>query len=108
MLIVDFCIILFHFDCTMQLKKSYHVATIVCSRKSATTFGDLPDWWSSDPWILTHSYDIFSNTNLYIPNLHAWFSKSVIFLLIYENLGRKAFHDHLFPEYPFLGYGHSS
>ena len=27
----------------MQLKKSYHIATNVCSRKSATTFGDLPD-----------------------------------------------------------------
>ena len=24
-------------------KKSYYIATDVCSRKSATTFGDLPD-----------------------------------------------------------------
>ena len=31
-------------DCIMQLKKSYHNATNVCSRKSAATFGDLPDW----------------------------------------------------------------
>ena len=28
----------------MQWKKSYHIATNVSSRKSATTFGDLPDW----------------------------------------------------------------
>ena len=42
MAIVDFCMIWFHFDCIMQLKKSYHIATNVCSRKSATTFGDLP------------------------------------------------------------------
>ena len=45
MIIVDFCMIWFHFDCTMQLKKSYHIVTNVCSRKSATTFGDLPDCW---------------------------------------------------------------
>ena len=43
MIIFDFCMIWFHFDCIMQLKKSYHIATNVCSRKSATTFGDLPD-----------------------------------------------------------------
>ena len=43
MLIVDSCMIWFHFGCIMQLKKSYHIATNVCSRKSATTFGDLPD-----------------------------------------------------------------
>ena len=45
MIIVDSCMTWFHFDCIMQqLKKSYHIATNVCSRKSATTFGDLPDW----------------------------------------------------------------
>ena len=27
----------------MQLKKSYYIATNVCSRKGAITFGDLPD-----------------------------------------------------------------
>ena len=27
----------------MQLKKSYHIATNVCSKNGATTFGDLPD-----------------------------------------------------------------
>ena len=27
----------------MQLKLSYYIATNICSRKSATTFGDLPD-----------------------------------------------------------------
>ena len=36
----------FNFDCIMQLKKSYHIATNVCSRNSATTFG----WWS--PWLV--------------------------------------------------------
>ena len=44
MIVVDSCMISFNFDCIMQLKKSYHIATNVCSRKSATTFGDLPDW----------------------------------------------------------------
>ena len=49
MIIVESCMIWFHFDCIMQLKKLYHIATNVCSRKSATTFGDLPDWiWSFD------------------------------------------------------------
>ena len=43
MAIVDFCMIWFHFDCTMQLKKTYHIATYVCSRKSDTTFGDPRD-----------------------------------------------------------------
>ena len=28
----------------MQWKKPYYIATNVGSRKSATTFGDLPDW----------------------------------------------------------------
>ena len=46
MIIVDSCMIWFHFDCIMQLKKSYHIVTNVCSRKSATTVGDLPDWWN--------------------------------------------------------------
>ena len=43
MIIVDSSMIWFHFDCIMKLKKSYHIATNVCSRISATTFGDLPD-----------------------------------------------------------------
>ena len=48
MIIVGSCMIWFHFDGIMQLKKSYHIAINVCSRKNATTFGDLPDclfWW---------------------------------------------------------------
>ena len=45
MIIVDSCMIWFHFDCIMQLEKSYHIATNVCNRKCATTFGDLPDLW---------------------------------------------------------------
>ena len=40
---VYFCMIWFHCDCIMQLKKSFHIATNVCRRKSAITFGDLPD-----------------------------------------------------------------
>ena len=40
---VDSCMIWFHFDCIMQLKKSCYIATDVGCRKSATTFGDLPD-----------------------------------------------------------------
>ena len=28
----------------MQLKQFYNIATKASSRKSATTFGDLPDW----------------------------------------------------------------
>ena len=44
MIVVDSCMIWFHFDCIMQLKKSYHIATYACSRKGATTFGDLPNW----------------------------------------------------------------
>ena len=52
MIIVDSCMIWFHFDRIMQLKKSYHIATTgnatnVCSRKSVTTFGDLPDCWAN-------------------------------------------------------------
>ena len=33
----------FRLDCIMQLKLSYYIATYICSRKSATTFDDLPD-----------------------------------------------------------------
>ena len=36
MIIVDSCMTWFHFDCIMQLKNSYYIATNVCSRKSAT------------------------------------------------------------------------
>ena len=43
MITVDSCIIWFHLNCIMQLKKSYYIATNVSSRKGATTFGDLPD-----------------------------------------------------------------
>ena len=46
MIIVDSCIIWFHLDYIMQFKKAYYIATNVCSRKNATTFGDLPDWLS--------------------------------------------------------------
>ena len=36
----------FNLNCIMQLKQFYDIATKVSSRKSATTFGVLPDWWS--------------------------------------------------------------
>ena len=37
----------------MQLKQSYCIATNVCSRKSATTFADLPDWLAGK-----HKYEL--------------------------------------------------
>ena len=43
MVIVDSCMIWYNFDCIMQQKKSYHIATNICSRKSASNFGDIPD-----------------------------------------------------------------
>ena len=43
MIIVHSCIIWFHLDCITQLQKSYYIATNISSRKSATTFGDLPN-----------------------------------------------------------------
>ena len=52
MIIVDSCMILFYFDCLMKLTKSYHIATNVCSRKSATTSGDLPDCWEASDYLL--------------------------------------------------------
>ena len=43
-IIVDSCIISFNLNCIIQLKQFYNIATKVSSRKkSATTFGDLPD-----------------------------------------------------------------
>ena len=47
MIIIDLYMIWFHFDCIMQLNKSYHIATNVCSKKSVTTFGALPDCLST-------------------------------------------------------------
>ena len=43
MVIVDSRIIWFNLDCIMQMKLSYYIATNVCSRTNATTFGNLPD-----------------------------------------------------------------
>ena len=43
-IIVDSCMISFDLNFIMQLKQFYNIATKVSSRKSATTFGDLPDW----------------------------------------------------------------
>ena len=44
MIVVDSCIIWFYLGCIMHLKKSCYIATNVCSRRSATTFGDFHDW----------------------------------------------------------------
>ena len=44
-IIVDSCIISFNLSCIMQLKQFNNIAIKVCSRESATTFGDLHDWW---------------------------------------------------------------
>ena len=69
MIIIDFCMIWFHFDCIMQLKKSYHIASNVCSRKSATTFGDLLDcWFYSWPFSLSV---VWEQVNL----RHPWATK---------------------------------
>ena len=38
---MDLCILSFNLNCIMQLKQFYNTATKVCSRKNATTFGDL-------------------------------------------------------------------
>ena len=40
-IIVDSCVISFNFNCIMQLKEIYNIATV--TEKNATTFGDLPD-----------------------------------------------------------------
>ena len=57
MIIVDSCMIWFDFDCIMQLKKIYDIATNVCSKKSATTFDDLPDCsWLTDTRTHTHTH----------------------------------------------------
>ena len=59
MTMADSCMIRFHFDSIMQLKKSHHIATNVCSRKSATTFGDLPDWLGWDKGCLLWVYSLY-------------------------------------------------
>ena len=42
--IMDSCIISFNLNWIMQSRQFYNIATEV-SRQSATSFGDLPDWW---------------------------------------------------------------
>ena len=42
------CIISFNFDSIMQWKQFWNIVTKVDSRKSAITFGDLPDWWDQE------------------------------------------------------------
>ena len=73
MVIVDFCMIWFHFDCIIQLKKSYHFATNVCSRLSATTFGDLPDWSSGFKLSKSmHRYSHYSISILPVPMSYSY------------------------------------
>ena len=62
MITADSCMIWFHFDCIMQMKKSYYIATNVCS-KSATTFGDLPDC-SREFWIKIENVSHFIQGSL--------------------------------------------
>ena len=50
----------------MQLKKSYHIATNVCSRISAITFGDLPDCLMRLSNFLTGLYDLLSIWSLFV------------------------------------------
>ena len=64
----------------MQLKQFYYIATKVSSRKSATTFGDLPDCWYSalqaprhlliTTSSVTHSLFIFISPDI---NICHWF-----------------------------------
>ena len=42
-IIVALCIISFNMNRIMQLKQLFNISTKVSGRKSATTFGDLPD-----------------------------------------------------------------
>ena len=48
----------------MQLKQFYNIATKVTSRKSATTFGDLPDWLSESKAIYTILHISFFSVNI--------------------------------------------
>ena len=45
-IILDSCIISFNLNWIMHLTQLYDIATKVSCRKNATTFGDLPDWFS--------------------------------------------------------------
>ena len=76
MVIVDSCMIWFHFDCIMQLKKSYHIATNVCTRKSATTFGDLPDFLTA-----RYGFHVMWDANLFNGNQLVCYGLSWIFNL---------------------------
>ena len=64
-LVLKLSIIRFHLDGIMQLKESYCIATNICSRKSATTFGDLPDW-SSVPFLITYAYSNAKGISIYV------------------------------------------
>ena len=70
-IVVDSCMIWFHFDCIMPLKKSYHIATNVCSRKSATTFGDLPDCLVAEGLLVRYEtwLQLVGITHLWLTNL---------------------------------------
>ena len=77
-IIVDSCIIWFHLDCIMQLKKSCYIATNVSGRKSVTTFGDLPDCWHHNQLInvsteTEHEFTIYSVWSLTSVPVHVIF-----------------------------------
>ena len=76
MIIVEFYMVWFHFDCIMQLKKSWHIATNVCSRKKCHYF-----WWS--PWLLMgHTCAVeFGN------HWHLFGNKTLHGLILFVNYG---------------------
>ena len=79
MITVDSCIILYYLDWIMQLKLSHYIATNVCSRKGATTFGDLPDCiWEME----LQSTQVKSNLTTYLKIDFRWF---ILFLARWSN-----------------------
>ena len=66
MIIADSCIIWFHLDYIMQMKKSYYIATNVSSRKSAAPFGDLPDCFRQTKLILSVCHSAMNIANAFV------------------------------------------
>ena len=68
----------------MQLKLSYYIATNVCSRKSATTFGDLPDCLVSwmDVFVDIDLNKLLNKQSSYIHFEMAWYSSDVSVMLL--------------------------
>ena len=60
MIMVDQFIIWFHLDCIVQFQYCCYFATNVCCKKSATTFGDLPDCLSDSGSLRVPQYKSWS------------------------------------------------